>query len=99
MVWNDLKFDGTGAVVNVNFKTGIDRYIRLVMAREYLIKWKSDYPGDPSGENQIFIGELGILPTRAALNKTLMVLAKRAGIEKHFTPHVLRHSRITHLIQ
>ena len=38
MVWNDLKFDSTGVVVNVNFKTGKDRYIRLVMAREHLIK-------------------------------------------------------------
>jgi len=99
MVWNDIKFDSVGAVVNVNFKTGIDRYIRLVMSREHLIKWKSDYPGDPSGDNLVFISEIGVLPTRAALNKTLKVLAKRSGIEKHFTPHVLRHSRITHLIQ
>jgi len=99
MVWNDLKFDGTGVVINVNFKTGKDRYIRLVMAREHLIKWKSDYPGEPSGDNLVFLSELLIPPTRAALNKTLMVTAKRAGIEKHFTPHVLRHSRITHLIQ
>lgn len=99
MVWNDIKFDGTGVVVNVNFKTGKDRYIRLVMAREHLIKWKSDYPLDPSGDNLVFLSELIIPPTRAALNKTLMVIARRAGIEKHFTPHVLRHSRITHLIQ
>jgi site-specific recombinase XerD len=99
MVWNDLKFDGTGVVINVNFKTGKDWYIRQVMAREHLIKWKSDYHGDPSGDNLVFMSELQIPPTRAALNKTLMVTTKRAGIEKHFTPHVLRHSRITHLIQ
>lgn len=99
MVWNDLKFDGTGVVVNVNFKTGKDRYIRLVMSREHLIKWKSDYPGDPSGDNLVFMSELKIPPTRAALNKTLKVLAGRAGVEKHFTPHTFRHSRITHLIQ
>ena len=89
MVWNDLKFDATGAVVNINFKTGINRYIRLVMAREYLIKWKNDYHVNPSCENLVFISDHGIPSTRAALNKTLMVLAKRAGIEKHFTPHIL----------
>lgn len=99
MVWNDLKFDGIGVVININFKTGKDRYIKLVMAREHLIKWKSDYPGDPSGDNLVFLSELLIPPTHAALNKTFMVTAKPAGIEKHFTPHVLRHSWITHLIQ
>jgi len=26
-------------------------------------------------------------------------LAKRAGIERHITPHIFRHSRITHLIK
>ncbi len=74
MVWNDIKFDAPGAVVNLNFKTGINRYIRLVMAREYLIKWKSDYPGSPSGENLVFISDHGISPTRAALNKTTLFL-------------------------
>jgi len=37
MVWNDLKDDGTEVVINVNFKTGKDRYIKQVMASEHLI--------------------------------------------------------------
>ena len=27
------------------------------------------------------------------------VIARHAGIEKHITPHIFRHSRITHLIK
>ena len=44
--------------VNVNFKTGKDRYIRMVMAREHLIKWKINYPDDPSDDNLVFLSEL-----------------------------------------
>ena len=44
MKWGDLTFDKWGVIVNVNFKTNKPRYIRLVMAREYIATWKNDYP-------------------------------------------------------
>jgi len=34
-----------------------------------------------------------------AVSKQLRRLVERAGIEKHVTPHLFRHSRITHLIK
>lgn len=97
--WKDLTFDGTGVVVSVRFKTDKNRYIRLVMASEYLIKWKSDYPGDPTGDNFVFISRQKTQMTYPAIFVEIGRIAKRAGIDRHLTPHLFRHSRITHLLQ
>ena len=35
----------------------------------------------------------------AGVRKQIGIIAKRAGIEKHLTPHIFRHSRITHLVK
>lgn len=99
MKWSSLKIDGTGVVINVTFKTGKPRYIRLVMAKEHLIKWKSDYPEDITEESLVFLNERYQPMTHAAVSRQLGRLAQRAGITKHLTPHIFRHSRITHLIQ
>jgi len=99
LCWRDLKFDQYGIVANVDFKTGKPRYIRLIMAREHLAKWQNDYPFTPEGDALVFISERKTPLTHAAVQKQLKRIAERAGIEKHITPHVFRHSRITHLIQ
>lgn len=99
MKWGDLRFDDHGIVVNVNFKTRRPRYIRLVMAREFLIKWKSDYPFRPIAPAMpVFVTEHNTPLTHSSVGMQLKRLARRAGVEKHITPHVFRHSRITHLI-
>jgi len=97
--WGDLKFDEYGIVVNVRFKTEKPRYLRLVMAREHLAKWRTDYPFKPEGENPVFVTERKTPLTHASIQKQLKRLAARAKIEKHVTPHIFRHSRITHLIK
>ncbi|MDD1730106.1 MAG: site-specific integrase [Methanospirillum sp.] len=99
MKWGALKFDGTGVIVNVTFKTGKPRYIRLVMAKEHLIKWKSDYPEQVTDESLVFLNERRRPMTHAAIYRQLGRLCMRVGITKHITPHIFRHSRITHLIQ
>jgi len=97
--WGDLKFDEYGIIVNVRFKTEKPRYLRLVMAREHLAKWRSDYPFKPEGENLVFITERKTPLTHASIQKQLKRIAERAKIDKHVTPHVFRHSRITHMIK
>jgi integrase/recombinase XerD len=97
--WGDLKFDEFGVIANVRFKTEKPRYLRLVMAREHLAKWRTDYPFRPEGENPVFITERKTPLTHASIQKQLKRLAARAKIEKHITPHIFRHSRITHLIK
>ena len=97
--WGDLIFDEYGIIVNVRFKTEKPRYLRLVMAREHLAKWRTDYPFKPEGENLVFVTERKTPLTHASIQKQLIRIANRAKIEKHITPHVFRHSRITHLIK
>jgi len=57
MKWGDLHFDGTGIVVNVNFKTGKPRYVRIIMANEYIAQWRNDYPGIPEGDAFVYLNE------------------------------------------
>jgi len=99
MKWGDIKIDGTGLVLNVKFKTDKPRYIWLVMSKEYLTKWKSDYPVEIKEDALVFLNEHSKPITRAAIARQMERLAHRAGITKHIFPHIFRHSRITHLIQ
>lgn len=99
MRWRALKFDLTRVIINVTFNTGKPRYIRLVMAKEHLIKWKSDYPDEITDEVYVFLNERHRLLTYPAIYRQLGRLCQRSGITKHITPHIFRHSRITHLIQ
>jgi site-specific recombinase XerD len=98
MRWGDLRFDNTGVVVNLNFKTGIPRYVRIIMMKKYVTQWRSDYPGTPEGDAHVFLNEQKRPITNAGVIKQLIIVCKRAGITKHVTPHLFRHSRITHLI-
>jgi len=100
MKWGDLTFDKWGVIANVNFKTGKPRYVRLIMSREALAKWKNDYPAKPvTNEMPVFITEHQTALTHGSVAMQLKRLAKRAGVQKHITPHIFRHSRITHLIK
>jgi integrase/recombinase XerD len=98
MTWGNLKFDDQGVVVNTDFKTGKPRYIRLILAAGHLAKWRGCYPGSPEGAAPVFITVNGPL-SHAAVTKQLRRVAERAGIKRHITPHIFRHSRITHMIQ
>lgn len=99
MRWKNLAFDGTGVIATVNFKTEKTRHVRLVLSKEYLIKWKSLYPGDPTGDSLVFLTERGKPLSHAGMTRQLERLEKRAGITRHLTLHLFRHSRITHLLQ
>ena len=97
--WRDMKSDPNGIAVNVNFKTGITRYIRLVMAKKYISEWRADYPLPVTPESFVFLNEKRRPLTWNAMAVQINRIAKRAGITKHLTPHLFRHSRITHLLQ
>ena len=99
MSWNQIAFDEHGVKINVNLKTEKPRYIRLVAATQYLLAWRNDYPFDPSGEALVFLSRQNKPLKYATMLAHCRKIAVRAGIQKRFTPHLLRHSRITHLIQ
>jgi integrase/recombinase XerD len=97
--WADLNFDKHGAQFTTSKKTGIPRYIRLIMAAPYLLKWKNLYPGKISSGSKIFVSlktPHGPI-TRPTVKSTFDVLLKKSGIRKKVTPYYLRHSRITQM--
>lgn len=100
MRWGDIQFDRFGVVANVMFKTNKPRYIRLVMSREHLAAWKNDYPIQPmTNEMPLFVTERKSPLSYGSAAVQLKRIAKRAKLKKHVTPHLFRHSRITHLIR
>ena len=99
MKWRDIQFDNAGLIVHVVFKTDKDRYVRLVLSREHVMTWRSEYPGEYSEDKHVFVTDRGEPLSYASIAKLVTRTAKLAGIPKHITPHIFRHSRITHLIQ
>ena len=97
--WGDLKSDAKGIAVNINFKTGITRYIRLVMAKKFITEWRADYPLAITPESPVFLNEKKRPLNWHAMAMQIRRIAIRAGMDKHITPHLFRHSRITHLLQ
>jgi hypothetical protein len=69
------------------------------MAVEYLASWRAEYPFNAEGESLVFVNTKGEPFIHATISKRLARVAEKAGIKKHITPHVFRHSRITHLIK
>jgi site-specific recombinase XerD len=79
-------------------KGGRDRYVPLpervlFTLREY---WKAVRPAGP----YLFPGQQpGTCISHAAVRKNLKAAADKARITKHVTPHVMRHSFATHLLE
>jgi len=63
----------------------------LENARNVLIKGKSS--------SYLFIGQGGNQLTRQAIWKQVKTYTKKAGIKKNISPHILRHSFATHLLE
>ncbi len=99
LTWRRVQFDAYGVVVSIeDTKCHTQRYVRLVMATPYLAAWKNDYPFDPTGDALVFITRRNKPLQHATVYTQFHKIARRAGITKKITPHIFRHSRITHLI-
>jgi len=84
-------------------KGGRERVIPLGrMARkavkEYLAYGRPRLLGDP-GERTLFLNHQGARLTRQGFWKIIKKYARQAGLEKNITPHTLRHSFATHLLE
>ena len=99
--WKDISFDKHFAKLHTNGKTGKDRYIPLVSSRGYLAEWKNMYLqfGTPSNDMPVFVTDKGKSFSYQYLKNLITKLAKEGRVEKKITPHIFRHSRITHLIR
>jgi len=94
----DVEFDRYGAVIVVKGKTG-ERRIRLIESVPDLQLWLNIHPQREDPETSLWSGRQN--PRRAITRERfyglLMQLAVKAGIKKHVYPHLLRHTRATHL--
>ncbi len=98
--WGQVKFSEWHCSITVSFKTKKPRTIPIIMARPYLVQWRNDYPVSFAEDGYVFLTEGQHRQLQyAGITKQLKKIAKRAGIEKHVTPHLLRHSRITNLVK
>ncbi|MCC7555969.1 MAG: tyrosine-type recombinase/integrase [Methanoculleus marisnigri] len=97
--WKDVIFDEYGVKLYLtDNKTKKRRYSRLTLAASYLAAWKVEYPGSPSGDNLVFISQQHNRLEYNAFLRMLQRTGKAAGLTKHIHPHILRSSRITHMV-
>jgi len=101
LTWKQILFDSYGLVIDVREKTDIKRKVRLTASTQYLKKWMDEYPFPISegDETLVFLTSQNNPLQYEGIAKNLKNIARRAGIEKKVTPHLFRHSRITHLAQ
>lgn len=79
-------------------KGGSERYVPLPERVHFALReyWRAARPKGP----QLFPGrEPGACVSHAAVRTNLKIAAAKAGIKKRVTPHVLRHSFATHLLE
>lgn len=85
----------TGELNVIDGKGGRDRNVYLPHnIMPYLREWKHQRPEGARFFNTLKGGELSSRYVQALVER----LAVKAGIDRHVTPHMLRHSRATHML-
>jgi site-specific recombinase XerD len=95
----DVEFDQFGAVLHLNRgKTG-ERRVRLIECVPEIRLWLSMHPDRNNPEAPLWVwlrGGRRVL-SRNGFEVLLQKLGERAKLNKHIHPHLLRHTRATHL--
>ena len=84
----------------INIHQGKGRKDRIVMLAENLLDVLKEYWLESRPETFLFPGKIPGKPlTRKAINNLLKKYSTKAGITKQISPHTLRHSFATHLLE
>lgn len=76
----------------------INDYAAKVL-RDYIINYRVELVKNKKDNNYLFLNNQGEALSRQSFFLILKKLAKDAGIEKEISPHTLRHSFATHLLE
>ena len=74
-----------------------DEAVRVL--KHYLLQVRAHGKVQPDFSDHIFLNQRGGRLSRVSVFKRLKQLVERAGIEKNISPHSIRHSFATHLVQ
>lgn len=99
--WGQINFPKDkdwSMIINVSDKTGVPRMVPLVMSKPFMVQYMNDMKPSRGKNEYVFLTNRGLPLQYAGVTKTLKLAADAAKIEKHVTPHLFRHSRITHMI-
>lgn len=96
-----LNFDGQSGVVRVWGKGGKERIVPLHFTcmkwlESYLLNWR---PAFSPKQDFMFLNRSGRGLSRQGIWKLIKKYALKAGIRKQVSPHTLRHSFATHLLE
>lgn len=71
----------------------------LALIQKYVAETRPHYPVKPGAEDFLFLNRRGNFLSRAMIFNIIKRAAEKAGIQKNISPHTLRHSFATHLVQ
>lgn len=102
----DIELRDKHAVLHVDGKTG-QRSVLLINSFPDLVAYLNHHPLKDDPKAPLFLNHNGLAMNEQqysslgnyGFNDILRKLAKKAGIKKKVYPHVLRHSKLTHLAQ
>lgn len=90
------------ALINITGKGNKERIVPLgeeaiFALRDYIVHGRPQL--SPKEKEVLFLNKSGERISRIGFYKLIQALAKKAGIEKEISPHTLRHSFATHLLE
>ena len=96
----DLPRDATaGAALRITGKGGKQRLVPLLPAVLATLRdWARHHP-DPAPDSPLFCGVRGGRLDAAVAQKAMRTYRRAVGLPEHATPHALRHSFATHLLE
>ena len=97
LAWGDA--DGGGESLRVTGKGGKQRLVPLLpVIREALADYRASCPHAPPANGPLFVGRRGRRLDPGVVQRRMRQLRGRLGLPDTATPHALRHSFATHLL-
>ena len=84
--------------MQIHIHSGKGQKDRFVMLSENLLRYLREYYGEYQPQKYLFEGQKGGQYSSSSVQNIMRSALKKAGVRKKATPHTLRHSFATHLL-